>query len=245
MSADIPSADAPLLAEQIEYYRARAGEYDEWWFRKGRYDRGADFNARWHAEASVVESAIDEWLTHRRHGSAVELACGTGLFTRRLAPKVTHLTAIDASPEVLAINRARVAAKNVDYVEADLFGWRPRQRYDVVFFSFWLSHVPDELFASFWETVDAALAPDGAAYLIDSAFDPSSTAKDHALPRRDAGVVTRKLNDGREFRIVKVFWAPGALSSRLDALGWSAKLAQTASYFIYGEAQPRRDAGRA
>ena len=35
------------------------------------------------------------------------------------------------------------------------------------------------------------------------------------------------------------------LDLRMDALGWSAKLAQTASYFIYGEAQPRRDAGRA
>ena len=29
-----------VLSDQIAYYRARAGEYDEWWFRTGRYDRG-------------------------------------------------------------------------------------------------------------------------------------------------------------------------------------------------------------
>ncbi len=29
-----------FVKEQIAYYQARAGEYDEWFFRQGRYDRG-------------------------------------------------------------------------------------------------------------------------------------------------------------------------------------------------------------
>ena len=53
------------------------------------------------------------------------------------------MTAVDASPEAIAINRARVGRANVDYVEADLFAWTPPARYDLVFMSFWLSHVPD------------------------------------------------------------------------------------------------------
>ena len=35
-----------LLCEQIAYYRARAGEYDEWFLRQGRYDRGSELNHR-------------------------------------------------------------------------------------------------------------------------------------------------------------------------------------------------------
>jgi demethylmenaquinone methyltransferase/2-methoxy-6-polyprenyl-1,4-benzoquinol methylase len=229
-------SDGGILQDQIDYYRARAGEYDEWWFRTGRYDRGREFNARWRAEVDAIEAALDAWLTARRPQTILELACGTGLFTRRLAPRVAHITAVDASPEVLAINRSRVAAANVDYVEADVFSWRPAARYDAVFFSFWLSHVPEERFAAFWANVAGVLAPGGAAYLIDSAFDPTSTAKDHVLPERDAGIVTRRLNDGREFRIVKLFWEPRALAARLSALGWSATLAQTPSYFIHGDA---------
>ena len=234
-----------ILRDQIDYYRARAGEYDEWWFRSGRYDRGPDLNARWHADTNAVETALDQWLGQRQPRIALELACGTGLFTRRLASRVTRLTAVDASPEVLAINRARVAAGHVEYVEADVFAWRPAQRYDVVFFSFWLSHVPEARFAAFWDAVGAALAPGGAAYLIDSAFDPTSTAKDHPLPGRDAGVVTRKLNNGREFRIVKIFWEPQALASRLGALGWSAELTRTTNYFVHGEVAPQAPAATA
>lgn len=37
---------AGLLTEQARYYRQRAGEYDDWWVRGGRYDRGADANAQ-------------------------------------------------------------------------------------------------------------------------------------------------------------------------------------------------------
>lgn len=42
-----------LLAEQLAYYRARAGEYDQWFLREGRYDRGPEHRApngsgRWH-----------------------------------------------------------------------------------------------------------------------------------------------------------------------------------------------------
>ena len=224
-----------VLKDQVEYYRARAGEYDEWWFRTGRYDRGPELNALWRQEAAVVEEELVRWLEARRPGSALELACGTGLFSRHLAPRVDHLTAVDASAEVIAINRARVA-RDVEYVQADLFDWRPDRRYDAVFFSFWLSHVPEDRFEAFWSTVAAALAPGGAAYLIDSAFDSSSMAKDHPLPNRETGLVTRKLNDGREFRIVKVFYRPDALDAKLSALGWRARIAQTGRYFIYGEA---------
>src|SRR6266496_3388266 len=84
-----PMSDGGILQDQIDYYRARAGEYDEWWFRTGRYDRGPEFNARWRAEVATVEAALDTWLTARRPQTLLELACGTGLFTRRLAPRVT------------------------------------------------------------------------------------------------------------------------------------------------------------
>jgi SAM-dependent methyltransferase len=227
-----------ILEDQIEYYRARAAEYDEWWFRTGRYDRGVELNASWRADVAAVEAALEDWLRARKPRNVVELACGTGLFTRLLAPVVERLTAIDASPEVIAVNRTRVNAHGIEYVEADLFEWQPRERYDAVFFSFWLSHVPDDRFDAFWTKVGHALAPGGAAYLIDSAFDPSSTARDHERPGRRAGVVTRKLNDGREFRIVKLFYTPGALNARLVRAGFAGDIRQTSRYFIYGEARP-------
>lgn len=36
---------AQTLTEMVSYYRARAHEYDEWFYRRGRYDRGSEINA--------------------------------------------------------------------------------------------------------------------------------------------------------------------------------------------------------
>ncbi|MFI4888654.1 MAG: class I SAM-dependent methyltransferase [Burkholderiales bacterium] len=230
-------ADRPLLDEQIAYYRARAAEYDAWWLRTGRFDRGAANNAAWRAEAGLVEAALADTLARTRPSTVLELACGTGLFTRHLAPRADAVTAVDASPEVIAINRGRVGASNVRYVEADLFAFEPQTRYDCVFMSFWLSHVPHARFDAFWSMVRRALAPGGFAYVIDSAHDPTSTALNHPTPDRSAGVVTRKLDDDREFRIVKVFWEPAGLVDRLRASGFDAAIDGTPRYFIYGSAR--------
>jgi demethylmenaquinone methyltransferase/2-methoxy-6-polyprenyl-1,4-benzoquinol methylase len=211
-----------LLAGQVAYYRARAGEYDAWWLRQGRFDRGAATNAEWFADVAAAEAALADWLAARRPRSAVELACGTGLFTRRVAPAVEMLDAIDASPEVIARNRARLASLgigNVTFHEADVFAWRPSRRYDLVFMSFWLSHVPRSRFAAFFATLRDALAPGGAVYIIDSAHDATSTATDHVLPERGSEVATRKLDDGSMWQVVKVFWTPDGLDAALLRLG--------------------------
>jgi len=230
-------ADSELLDEQIAYYRARAPEYDAWWFRSGRFDRGEANNAAWRAETAEVEHAVDALLARHPFANVLELACGTGLFTRRLAPCVAHVTAVDASPEVIAINRDRVAAANVEYVQADVFAFEPAARYDLVFMSFWLSHVPHARFDAFFAMVRRAFAPHGFAYVVDSAHDPTSHAVNHPTPDRDAGVVTRLLDDGRRFRIVKVFWEPAKLAARLAQCGFEARIDATRRYFIYGAAR--------
>ena len=49
--------DGELLDEQRAFYRARASEYDEWWQRRGRYDRGEDDAAEWARQVAEVEAA--------------------------------------------------------------------------------------------------------------------------------------------------------------------------------------------
>ncbi|MEO5765377.1 MAG: class I SAM-dependent methyltransferase [Casimicrobiaceae bacterium] len=230
------SAD-PVLSEQIAYYRDRAAEYDQWWFREGRWNRGAELNAQWFADVREVEEALAAFFAARGPRTVLELACGTGLFTRHLAAAAAQVTAVDASAEVIALNRARVAHANVDYVEADLFEWTPPARYDLVFMSFWLSHVPDARFDALWATVAKALRPGGFAYVIDSAHDPTSTARDHPRPDAASGAVTRKLNDGRSYRIVKIFHEPAPLNARLAALGFDGSIGRTPRYFIHGAAR--------
>ncbi len=217
--------------EQVSYYRARAGEYDEWFRRDGRYDRGPEANARWTEEIGQVADALTAF---NPSGDVLELAAGTGWWTERLAQHAAKVTAVDAAPETLAVNRGKMGDKPVRYIEADLFEWQPDRRYDVVFFSFWLSHVPPEGFDAFWGMVRACLKPGGRVFFLDSRYEETSTAADHRLEGEDATTVLRRLKDGREFRVVKVFYRPDELAARLAALGWAVDVRTTANYFIYG-----------
>ena len=48
--------DDQLLEEQRRFYQARAPEYDEWWQRVGRYDRGDDDRRKWRRQVSVLDA---------------------------------------------------------------------------------------------------------------------------------------------------------------------------------------------
>ena len=105
------------------------------------------------------------------------------------------------------------------------------ERFDLVFFSFWLSHVPEERFDEFWSLVRAALVPGGRVFLVDSgAGDTAHTGTDQA-----GGEETRSLADGRTFRIVKRRRQPRELAERVRPLGFELDLRDSANgHFVYG-----------
>ena len=229
--------EGKILDEQLAYYRARAGEYDEWFPRTGRYDRGPAHRAEWFAEVAAVEAGLRE---AGPRGEALELACGTGLWTRHLVSHAARVTAIDGSPEVIALNRERLGSDRVDYVVADIFAWHPERLFDFVLFAFWMSHVPPSRFEAFWTLIRRALLPGGRVFFVDSLAEQGATARDQA-PLDDSGVARRRLNDGREFDIVKVSYEPASLERRLRTLGWAGWIRASGRHFLYGTVAPMRD----
>jgi demethylmenaquinone methyltransferase/2-methoxy-6-polyprenyl-1,4-benzoquinol methylase len=212
-----------VLGEQKRYYAERAPEYDDWWFRRGRYELEPGALARWQADAAEAEAALEGFGPE---GTVLELAAGTGIWTRKLVRLADHVVAVDANPETLALN-----ATDAELVQADVFGWRPPQQFDLVFFSFWLSHVPEERFDEFWALVRSALVPGGRVFLVDSgAGDAAHTGTGQAGEEE-----TRSLSDGRTFRIVKRRWRPAELAERVSSLGFELDLRDTANgHFLYG-----------
>lgn len=219
------------LQEMMTYYKERASEYDEWFYRQGRYDRGPESNARWFAEVDEIFAALDAL---KLEGDVLELAPGTGIWTERLLRTATTVTAVDASLEMIEINRARIASERVSYIQADLFSWRPERTYDAVFFGFWISHVPLERLDAFLASVAAMLRPGGKVFFVDGRREPTSTAANHQLPEQDSQVMVRKLNDGRAFEIVKNFYDPADLAARCSKAGLAVDVRETATYFLYG-----------
>ena len=203
-----------LLAEQIAYYRARAPEY---------LDGVLDLPG-----GSEIEAALDAFAPA---GDVLELACGRGSWTTRLLQDATSVTAVDAAPEMLAIARKTVGDDDrLRFVLADLFSWRPDRRYDVVFFGFWLSHVPLERFDAFWALVDDCLAPGGRVFFADDAYRTA----DELVEGAASSTIGRRLSDGSTHRAVKVPHTPRALERRLAKLGWEIAVSSTAGPFYWG-----------
>jgi 2-polyprenyl-3-methyl-5-hydroxy-6-metoxy-1,4-benzoquinol methylase len=207
----------PLLAEQVAYYRARAAEYD------ATSPTPADDASR-----GELVHALEAFAPR---GRVLEFACGTGQWTATLAKHASELTAIDSSPEMLAIASSRIRDDRHRFIQADIFTWQPDGRYDLVFFSAWLSHVPPQRFDRFWALVAECLDQTGRVFFIDEL--PAVAALEQAIPGAVAPAVERALTSGARYRTVKVFYQPDELEERLAALGWEINVQPVGWRFFY------------
>lgn len=223
-----------ILQEQQVYYRERAAEYDQWWERVGRYDRGEAENAVWFAEQDEVRAAFmgADWS-----GDVLELAGGTGIWTEFLARHARHVTVLDGAPEMIAINQQRIRdhgwAEHVAYQQVDLFEWQPEREYDAVFMGYFLSHVPAERLDAFLAKIATALRSGGALGILDGRREERSSSPDQPPPPEEEHVMTRRLNDGRTFQIVKRYDEPDTLSAALARQRITANTHTTATHYLY------------
>ncbi|MBA8824751.1 demethylmenaquinone methyltransferase/2-methoxy-6-polyprenyl-1,4-benzoquinol methylase [Saccharopolyspora lacisalsi] len=202
-----------LLEEQAAYYRAVAPEY-------------RDHVLPFPGEDELSE-AIDAF---QPAGDVLELACGPGTWTGRLLSHAQHVTAVDASAEMLALASARFDDERVRFVRADVFDWTPDRRYDVVFLGFWLSHVPHERFESFWSLVAGCLEPAGRVLFVDDGH----RTPDELVEGEWSPVIRRTLADGTHHRVVKIPFRPADLEQRLAHLGWDVRVTATSGPFFWG-----------
>jgi SAM-dependent methyltransferase len=205
---------------QVAYYRHRAAEYDLTSYEDvPRADRR-------------IAALLDQL---RPDGDILEIACGTGIWTRHLASHARSLTALDAAPEMVALARQRVADPSVTFVAADVLDWIPLRRYDTVFFGFWLSHVPASAFGRFWSVVRSALAGDGRVLFVDDL--PEAAGRETYLAG-SGEIVERQLRDGTRHQLVKLVRDQQALTQQLTELGWRATITQSGPDWLLGEVRP-------
>lgn len=209
-----------VLADQVDYYRRRAGEYD----------------ATAYGDVAAARARISRLVAELHPtGTVLEIACGTGLWTEALAGQADTVTAIDVAGEAVDIARRRVTSANVTFEVADVFCWTTEASFDVIFFSAWLSHVPGSRFEEFWRLLRRLLTGDGRVLFIDEHVDERE--KESYVAGQDE-IVERRLRDGRAFRIVKNFVDPERLEHRLRELGWECEVRRDGGDWVRGEARP-------
>jgi SAM-dependent methyltransferase len=234
----VADLDADLAADLRAYYEARASEYDDWYLRRGRYARGAIHDAAWNAELDMAGRWLDAVPFS---GELVELAAGTGWWSTLLASK-GELSLYDTSPTALDRARDRLLAHGLRAHLHERDAWaEPDRQVAGLFAGFWLSHVERDRLPEFLALVGRWLKPGGRFAFLDSLPDPASGAADHPEPSGDRAV--RRLDDGREFRIVQVYRRPEEYEAALSVAGFEdIAVGTTGRFFVHGSAR-RSDGG--
>src|SRR5512143_3672924 len=117
--------------ETEDYYRARASEYEQIYYREVPKRR------------REIDEEVERVAKLVKGKSVHDLACGTGYWTQVISRTAKRVTAIDVSGEMLAEAKKKSYVAPVEFVEADMFTYTfEKKPFDIITVGFWFSHQP-------------------------------------------------------------------------------------------------------
>jgi demethylmenaquinone methyltransferase/2-methoxy-6-polyprenyl-1,4-benzoquinol methylase len=179
-----------------EYYRHRAPEYEQIYFRDNPPRR---------KEIDDEANRLRD-LVRGRH--VLEFACGTGYWTQIMADTAAAIHALDLSEEMIAQAKMKDFTAPVRFEIADMYAHEvDGADYDVVALGFWFSHHPRENFEQLFDILERGLKPGGYIWMVDN--NPPAEGPTNESVRVDENgnnYKRRYLDDGSEFVIMKNYF---------------------------------------
>ncbi len=188
-----------------EYYRRVAREYDK------LYERDDPVRKN---EILTTAKELKQALKDR---CVLEVACGTGFWTRIATEVARHVVATDKLEEMLSIAREKCKKLgNVELHQADAYelGSIPRT-FDAGLVGFWLSHVPRARVDEFLDGFHTRLGSRAVVFMIDSVYAPGLGGELVSLPHLDDTFKRRTLPDGSTHLVLKNYYDPGQIRAIL------------------------------
>jgi len=183
------------------YYSRRAFEYENIYEKPERQD-----------DLETLKRLVINSLQNK---SVLEIACGTGYWTKIISNSAHSIVAIDSSKEVLDIARSKSYQKsNVDFINDDALSLsKIKNIFNSAFCGFWLSHVHRKKIESFITNLHTKLKPGSVVVMIDNNYVEDSSTP---VSRKDEAGNTyqlRKLEDGSKYEVMKNFYLENDLKN--------------------------------
>lgn len=183
-----------MSSDLTDYYSRRAIEYEKIFHRPDPVRQ---------AEQTIVAEAMWTALAGRR---VLEVACGTGYWTERLAGAAASVLATDMSLEMLQIARAK-QIPNVTWREADAWSLEKiTGEFDAGLANFWFSHLPRRRIPEFLGKFHARLMRPAAVFMADNIY-LSGVGGDLVTRAGDEDTYKRRvLEDGSKHEVLKNYY---------------------------------------
>ena len=180
------------MNQLAEYYRERAAEYDAIYAKPERQ-----------ADLARLHSLLPPMVSGAR---VVEVAAGTGYWTRTLATAAAAITATDIHAATIQIARTREYPCRVTFLTADAYQLdRVPGEFDTAFVGFFWSHILRADLLRFLDGLRRRLGAGATVIVLDNRYVPGSS---HPITRTSGEGDTfqrRMLNDGRQYEVIKNF----------------------------------------
>lgn len=188
-----------LVAEMQRYYELRADVYD--------HSMGYDDPAR----VAQLEPVIAALSTLMRGRDVLEIACGPGFWTERVARVARHIVATDVNESTLALAKEKqIDEKVVTFRRADAYDLaRVPGTFTGAFAVDWLAHVPLSLLPRFLDGLHQRLEPGAQIAFCDQLPRVSSFTGAH--DHEGNHLQERILPDGSRHRVIKHFFSDETL----------------------------------
>ena len=169
---------------------------------------------RWRYQGLKYERLIS-FLPQRTYRRALDVGCGLGPFTRRLAKYADQVVGMDFSASAIEQARALSTAQpNVRYEQGDIHKiGEMRERFDligVLDVLYYLSPLSDQLLKSIASQMEGLLVPGGLILLVNHfffGFDPHS---------KETRRIHRAFSEGSGLRVVSEHRRPFFLATILQ-----------------------------
>ncbi len=148
-----PNGPQQMNQDIVAYYRDRAGEFEDVYSNP--------------EEQEDLKTATDLFCGLFAGKSVLEVACGTGWWTERIARVAESVLAIDINESMIAIAREKKLDGNVSFEVSDIFAFATDARFDAVFCGFIWSHILLEDLDRLIARIDGFVKPGGAIAFID------------------------------------------------------------------------------
>lgn len=178
-----------------EYYSKRAREYDK------IYHRDIPIRLK---EQNMIATEIKKIFKGKY---VLELACGTGYWTKYLVGSAEKVLATDINQEMLKIASCRIPDKSVQFLIGDAYD-PPSSipQFTGAIANFWISHIPKNRISQFLSALHNILPPNSMIMFVDGVHREELGGK---LIRKKGSADTwkrRKLENNEEYDIVKNYY---------------------------------------
>lgn len=205
----------------ISYYDRRAPEYEKVYQNPDEQE-----------DLRRAEAIFQRTFAGKR---VLEIACGTGYWTERIAKTAESIHATDINASVIEIAREKQIEGDVTFSVADMFEIESKEKFGAVFCGFIWSHILLEDLDRFLKKLQDLTKPGGPIVFIDCNPVPGTKHDPNSITKTDEQGNTyqdRTLTDGSAHRVLKNFPTDDFLTLKLSTIATAIEIKRLKYYWI-------------